>query len=64
MTFGISKTCFGVHDSWHIQDLIVLACMTLGIGLESSRETKRLVAFFWNISSWLAQQEGIFSGNL
>ena len=21
MTLGISKTCFGVHDSWHIQDL-------------------------------------------
>ena len=37
-----------------------LACMTLGIGLESSREIKGFGGiFFENISSWLAQQEGI-----
>ena len=36
--------------------------MTLIIGLESSREIKGLVAFFWDdISSWLAWQEGIWT---
>ena len=43
MTLGISKTWFG-------------ACMTLGIGLESSREIKRFWwHFFGDISSWLAR---------
>ena len=37
--------------------------MTLGIGLESSRERKGFGGFFFlNISSWLARQEGIFFG--
>ena len=43
MTLGISKTWFGVHDSWYI-------------GLESSRVIKGFGVIFFldDISSWLA----------
>ena len=49
MTLGISKTCFGAHDSWYWFGVL--------------KGKKRFWwHFFSNISSWLARQEGIFLG--
>ena len=46
MTLGISKTWFGVHDSWY------------WFGIFKGK-TRFLWHFFGMISSWLTRQEGI-----